>query len=297
MSAGAPAAVAVVGLGAMGSRLAANLLADGHRVTVANRTAVAAEPLVAAGARAAGTPREAAAAAGVVLVCVSDDEASRAVWTDPASGILAAARDGLVGVEASTVSPGWAAELADRAAAAGIGFLEAPMVGSRPQVEARALHVLVGGDPDLLERVRPVLAASAAAVHRTGAPGSAATAKLLVNALFAIQVEAVAELLAYASGRGLDPETARELIGALPVASPAAMRAADAMLARRFEAAFPLRLLVKDLRYLLAGGPSPLAETVLSAADRLVAAGRGEDDAVVLARPWLDPERTTTHRP
>lgn len=281
-------AVAVVGMGAMGSRLAANLLADGRRVTVANRTPKAVAPLVAAGARAAPTPRDAAASADVVLVSVTDDGASRSVWADRASGILAGAREGLVAIEASTVSPSWAIELAGLATGAGVAFLEAPVVGSLPQVDARALHVLAGGDPAVLELARPVLAASAAAIHWTGPAGSAATVKLIVNALFAIQVEGMAELLAYAVRRGLDPAGVRELIGALPVASPAATAAAEAMLERRYEPRFPLRLLAKDLLYLLAEGPAPLADAVRASAERLVAAGHGGDDVVALARPWLD---------
>src|SRR5690349_15824275 len=130
--------VAVVGLGAMGSRLALNLLTDGYQVIAVNRSPEPVDRLVQAGAIAAGSPAEAAAQANVVLVAVADDEAATTVWLDPQTGILAAAAADLLAVEASTVSPGRVASLAAAASQAGLRFLEAPMVGSRPQVETRA---------------------------------------------------------------------------------------------------------------------------------------------------------------
>lgn len=224
MSAAQPI-VAVVGLGAMGSRLAANLLTDGYRVIVTNRTPAAAAGLAAAGAVVAASPREAAAGADVVLAVVSDDPASRAIWTDPEHGLLGGLRSGRVAVECSTVSPAWVRELAGVAVASGARFLEAPMIGSRPQVDARALVHLVGGAEETLDEVRGVLEVSATRTHHCGEVGVAERSGLAVGATM-------------------------DLLASLPVTSPAVARAGGAMINRAFNPNFPVDLVAKDLRYL-----------------------------------------------
>lgn len=278
-------AVAVVGLGAMGSRLAANLLAAGHPVVVANRTGSAADDLVAAGARAAASPREAAACVDVVLVAVRDDQASRAVWTDADGGILAGPPvDGVV-VECSTLSPDWARELA---LLAGTRFIEAPMIGSRPQADARALVHLVGGAPHILDEVRDVLAVSAARIEHCGDVGSAATLKLVVNALLATQVATVAELLGVAARAGLAPAATLELLASLPVTSPAAARAGGSMLRGAFAPNFTVDLVAKDLTYLTRlDGETPMSGRALDGFRRLAADGHGHDDLTAIARLFL----------
>jgi 3-hydroxyisobutyrate dehydrogenase len=283
--------VAVIGLGAMGSRLAANLLADGYAVTVFNRSPAAAEPLAAAGAVVAATPREALSGVAVALVAVADDAASRAVWLDPADGVLAGAGKGVVAVEASTVSPAWACELAEAAEQAAVAFLEAPMVGSLPQLEARALVHLVSGAPEPLERARPVLAASAGRIEHVGGPGEAATLKLIVNALLATQLATLAELLAVARGAGLDAAATAELLASLPVASPALAGASKRMVAGAFAPNFPVRLVEKDLRYLVAlgeqgGGATPMARGALAGFAGVRAAGHGDEDIVAIATAY-----------
>jgi 3-hydroxyisobutyrate dehydrogenase len=282
--------VGVAGLGAMGSRLARNLLADGHRVVVANRTSAAVRELAAAGAVAAASPGEVAGAVDVVLVAVRDDDASRAVWDD----LLARARPGLLGVECSTVTPARARELAGSAAEAGVRFVEAPMVGSRPQVEARALVHLAGGAEEDVAAVRDVLAVSAARVHHCGAVGTAATAKLVVNALLAVQVAGLAELLGVAHRAGLDAAAALDLLAGLPVTSPAAARAGAAMLAPPAGPNFPVELVAKDLGYLAdlaasVGADAPLAGAALAGFRRLDAAGRGAEDLTAVGAAFLAP--------
>jgi len=296
---GEPPVVAVVGLGAMGSRIAANLVDEGHRVVVTNRTAAAVSGLVAAGATSAASPRLAAAEADVVLVVVRDDDASRQVWTDHDHGVLAGLRPGAVGIECSTVSPRWVTELAGIAARAGADFLEAPIVGSRPQAEARALVHLLGGPQSVLDRVGPVLAVSAARLHRCGDVGAAATTKLVVNALLAIQVAAMAELLGVVERSGLDLTDTIQLLTELPVTSPAAARAAGVMHAGAFAPNFPVDLVAKDLRYLTRlaaeqGGEAPMVAAALGEFGRSRAAGHGQDDLTAIARTHLRTERTHT---
>lgn len=242
--------IAVLGTGAMGARMAHRLIASGeHEVTVWNRTATRTRPLLDAGASGADTPAHAAAGADLVLSMLRDDDAARSTWLDPAVGALPAMAPGAVAVDCSTVTPAWSRRLAAECAERSVAFLDAPVAGSRPQADAGALIFFVGGDAGPLDRVGPVLGLLGAAVHHIGPAGSGAQVKLAVNALFAVQVGALAELLAGLRGSGVDPARAAEVIGATPVAGPAAAAAGSAMVRRDFTPAFPIELVEKDLGY------------------------------------------------
>jgi 3-hydroxyisobutyrate dehydrogenase len=272
--------IAVLGLGAMGRRMAERLCADGRDVVVWSRSGVPSDAAK-LGAKAADSARAAVRGADVVISMLTDDAASRAVWIDGVLGAEGALAVGALVIESSTVTPAWAVELRERVTAAGAQFLEAPVVGSRPQAEAGALVHLVGGEPAIVERARPVLAALGHGVHHMGPVGAGAVAKLVVNALFGVQIAALAELLGFARRAALDPAKLVETLGALPVTSPAAKGAAGAMLAGAFAPLFPVALVEKDFRYALAaadgvGARLPVVETVrdgfAAAADRGFAA-------------------------
>ena len=280
--------VSILGLGAMGARMAARLLAAGHPVTVWNRTPEAAGPLRDQGAAVAPTPREAAAAGDIVVSIVRDDEASRAVWSGP-DGALAGLPPGTVAVESSTLTPERIREWAEQVASAGAVPLDAPVVGSRPQAEAGALAYLVGGDGEALERARPVFGVLGGAVHHVGPVGQGAAMKLAVNALFALQVAACAELVHFLRRAGIEPERAVEVLGALPVTSPAAGAALGAIAARRFDPLFPVALVEKDLRYAQdaaesVGAALPLASAGADVFAQAQAAGYGDLNVTGVAR-------------
>jgi len=281
--------VAVLGLGAMGARMAARLIAAGYAVTVWNRTAERAEPLVTAGARPAETPREAASGAEVIIAVLRDDEASRAVWLDRATGAMAGVAAGAIAVESSTLSLAWMRTLGAAFRRSDAAFLEAPVVGSRPQAEAGQLIHLVGGDPDVLGRVAPVLATIGAARHWCGAVGSGAAMKLAVNGLFGIQVAAVAEWLGLLGRIGLDPARAVDILAATPVLSPAAKGAAASTLAREFAPMFPVELAGKDFAYALAAAADaergiPVTAAVHRVIAAAIAAGFGGANLTGIAR-------------
>ena len=131
--------IAVLGLGAMGSRIARNLLDAHHRVTVYNRTPERAASLAALGAIVASSPAEAARGASIIISMVRDDEASRAIWMASDDGALQTAGDETIVIESSTVRPAWVRELAAHAARRNVRFLDAPVVGSRPAADAKQL--------------------------------------------------------------------------------------------------------------------------------------------------------------
>lgn len=274
--------VGVIGLGAMGARLASNLLEDGYPVLVHNRTRARADALVEAGATFAATPREVAEAADLVMVLVTDDAASRAIWLDPERGVLAASARPIT-VASSTLTPGWVAELAAAAQSAGFDFLEAPVIGTRPHVEGRKVTYLVGGEADVLERARPVLERSAAAIHHIGAPGRAMVYKLAVNAMFATQISALAEALACLEREGESPEHALAMLSKTPVMSPVSGLIGAKIVAGNDAPNFPVSLVAKDLFYWTEqlrshGLTGATHEAALSSFDRALRAGHGDLD-------------------
>ncbi|MBV8428594.1 MAG: NAD(P)-dependent oxidoreductase [Hyphomicrobiales bacterium] len=280
--------VTVLGAGAMGSRMAARLLQAGHSVTLWNRTQEKLTALTRAGASSAVTPRAAVREADFVITMVRDDEASRSVWLDPATGALPGLPHGCIGIESSTLSIGWSCTLAERCAAAGVSFLDAPVVGSRPQAEAGSLIYLVGGEREVLDRAEPLLRTMGGAVHFAGHHGAGTAVKLAINALFGIQVAALGELLAMMIDVGTDVATAMDIIGATPVCSLAAKGAVGAMLAGNFAPLFPIELVEKDLGYALAAFGSPAAAPMTTAGRgvfaRAVRQGLGAENLTAIAR-------------
>lgn len=272
--------IAVLGLGAMGSRMAARLIEAGYPVTVYNRSDGRASELVAKGAAAGSTPREAARGASVVISCVRDDEAARAVWLDADRGALAAMEPGSLMVESSTLTPDCVRELSRAAATRGVGFVDAPVVGSRPQAEAGQLIYLVGGDSGPLARARPILERLGGAIHHVGPAGTGAAMKLAVNALFAIQIAALGELFAIVDRAGVEPAAALEILSALPVTSPAVKGAGGLIVTDNHAPMFPIELVEKDLGFVeeLADRTGASAPTTAAAREvyaRALAAGSG----------------------
>lgn len=279
--------VASLGLGAMGARMAARQLDAGHTLTVWNRSPERTADLAARGARVAATPREAATGAEVILCMVTDDDASRTVWLGE-DGALAGLAEGSVAIEASTLTVAWVLELAEEASASGASFLDAPVVGSRPQADAGVLISLVGGGPATLERARPALDAYSGAIHHVGPTGHGAAMKLAVNALFATQVAAVAELFGALRTSGLDDERIVDVLAALPVTSPAAGGALHSISARAFDPLFPIDLVEKDLRYALELAPdAPTTEAVRAVFAHAKETGQGGENITAVAKRFL----------
>jgi 3-hydroxyisobutyrate dehydrogenase len=240
--------VAVLGLGIMGAGMARQLVAKNFDVTVWNRDAAKTAALVSAGARAAATPAVAAAGADVVLAMLANDEASRAVWLG-GEGALPAMRKEAVAIECSTLTVEWIRELAAAAQARGVAFLDAPVTGSKVQAESGALSFLVGGPAEVLERVRPVLAAMGGNVAHLGPTGSGAMMKLINNFLCGVQVASLAEAIAMAERSGLDARQAAAVLAGGSPGSPLVKVVSQRMLDRAYEPNFFIPLMAKDLSY------------------------------------------------
>jgi 3-hydroxyisobutyrate dehydrogenase len=282
--------IAFLGLGAMGRRMVLRLVSAGHEVVAWSRSGLPAE-LAGVGLAKATTPREAAAAADVVIAMVTDDDASCDVWTRPHDGALAGLRTDALAIETSTLRPAWTTALAAKVGARGGRFLEAPVVGSRPQADAGALVFLGGGAASDLDQARSVLLAMGSAVHHVGPVGAAAHAKLLVNALFGVQVALVGELLGFARRAGLAESLLVELLGSLPVTSPAAKAALAAMAAGRFEPQFPIALVAKDFGYAVAAAealaaPLPITQRAGELFARAAATELGAENITAITKTY-----------
>jgi len=260
--------VAFIGLGAMGSRMAMNLHAAGHKLRVYNRDKAKAKPFAEQGIEACRSP--AAAAEGAEFVCsiVSDDTATREVMLGP-DGAIGAAAKGAIILDSSTNTPAMAREAAKAAAARGLFYLDAPVSGSLAQAQARELVILVGGDKAAFDRALPVLGAMGKMVRRIGDSGAGATLKLINNMMSASLTAAVAEAAQMAEAANLDRDAALEVLGEGAAGSRIMKTKLPKIFKRDFSPQFQLELMEKDLRYFLAlasevDRPAPIASLVRS---------------------------------
>jgi 3-hydroxyisobutyrate dehydrogenase len=240
--------VGLLGLGTMGSGMAANLLKAGFPLSVYNRTQAKAEPFAALGAKVASSPADASREASVIISMLSDDAASRDAWLGK-DGALAAAEEGCVLVEASTVSPAWIAELSQHASERGLTLLDAPVTGSRIQAEGGQLTFLVGGSDEALAKATPVLKAMSKEIVHLGPTGSGAKLKLLNNFLCGVQVASLAEGLTWLERSGLDVEKALGILKAGAPGSPLLGAISARMTSHDYTVNFVLKLMAKDLQY------------------------------------------------
>jgi 3-hydroxyisobutyrate dehydrogenase len=258
-----PKNVAVLGLGAMGSRIARRLALAGMRTTTWSRSG--GEPIEGV-VRAESLPL-AVEGADFVIAMVRDDAASDAVWRAALPGV----RRGAVVVECSTVTPAHVQSLSGLAREAGALLVEAPVMGSRPQADAGQLIGLITGERASVEIATSLLSAFmgkqlAVGISEVGpAPfGRSARLKLAANAYFAAQVAAMSELIHGLSHHGLNASTTADLVGQMPITSPALAVAARAIAGGQHAPLFPLELVEKDLSYHLAASADAGARTDVS---------------------------------
>lgn len=269
--------IAFLGLGAMGSRMAANLQAAGYALRVYNRDRAKARPFAEKGAQACDTPAAAVQGASYVVSMVADDVATRAVMLG-ADGAVAAATAGTIILDSSTNTPAMAREVAQAAAARRVQYLDAPVSGSLAQAQGKELVFMVGGDPVAFERAQPLLSAMGRMAKRMGVAGTGATLKLINNMLSGTATAAIAEAVMIAEAAGLDRAATLEVLGEGAAGSRLMKTRMPKMFGRDFAPQFQLQLMEKDLRYFLLlaqelDRPVPVAALVRS---QFQAARRGD---------------------
>ena len=244
------AEVGFVGLGVMGGGVAKRLLHAGHEVTGWNRTPEKAEWLVDAGLRLADSPRDLAAASDVTFTMVTNTAAVRAVTQGP-DGILAGLRPGSVYVDMSTASPENSRALAAQVAELGAHMLDAPVSGSVSTLEEGKLTIMVGGETDVFDRVKPILEAIGPKIFHVGPNGAAVTMKIATNLSLAVQMLAFSEGILLAEKSGIPRETAVEVLLASVIASPMIAYRGPFVLEQPDEAWFDVNMMQKDMNLAL----------------------------------------------
>src|SRR5579872_4726307 len=240
---GAKAKIGFIGLGLMGRPMATNLLKVGHAVTVWNRTAARADELVAAGAKLAKSPKEAASDADVLITIVSDPPALEEVLWGKSGGVsaadaaLAALKPGAIYIDSSTVSPDLARKIAAACAAKGGDW----------GAKKGELVFMVGGEAETLKAAEPVLGVVGKKWFLLGPNGAGQTIKLAMNAILALQVEALAEALALVTAAGFKGEGLVEVMQSSMARSGVLDVKAPNLLKGEYVPSFPLRLMYKDV--------------------------------------------------
>lgn len=264
-----------VGLGVMGGGIANRLLAAGHAVHGYNRTREKAQWLVERGLVLEDSPRAVAEAADVVFSMVTSTTALRAVAEGP-DGILAGLGPGKVWVDSTTGSPAESRAFAGRAREAGASMLDAPVSGSVSTLEEGKLSIMVGGDEDAYERVRPILLDVGPTVRRVGRNGQAVLLKIAINLSLHVQMTAFSEGLLLVEKDGMDRETAVAAMLESVIASPMIKYRGPFVLGQPEEAWFDCNMMQKDMNLALEAGRRldvPMPTTAVS--NELLTAARG----------------------
>jgi 3-hydroxyisobutyrate dehydrogenase-like beta-hydroxyacid dehydrogenase len=279
-----------IGMGSMGSRMAARLIASGYDLTVYNRQRERIRPLEQRGARVAATVRDLAANSDIVFSSVADDAAVDAVLAGPA-GALSAARPGTIFIDMSTVMPSTSRRLHEEALQKQVSFLDAPVSGSTPQAEQGQLVIFVGGEQPIYDRCRPILGVLGRESFYLGPASSGATMKLCVNTLLGLGIQALAEAIALGLKSGLERESFLAALGETAVISPSQKSKLENARKGEYPATFPLRLMLKDLGLILRNAmelsvPMPATaaaqQVCIAERNRQSADGRDEDFSSVI---------------
>jgi 3-hydroxyisobutyrate dehydrogenase-like beta-hydroxyacid dehydrogenase len=264
-----------IGLGVMGSRMVKRLLDAGHQVTGYNRTKSKAAWLLEAGMQWADTPGAAAAAADITLSMVTNTDALRSV-VEGAHGLLAGLGAGKVYVDMSTVSPIYSHELAQQVEQRGAAMLDAPVSGSVITLEEGKLSIMVGGDPAVFERVKPILLDIGPKVTHVGRNGLAVTMKIATNLSLAVQMLAFSEGVLIAEKSGIKREVAVDVLTNSVIASPMVKYRGPFVMGMPEEAWFNVNMMQKDMNLALELGRQldvPLPTT--AATNEFLTAARG----------------------
>jgi 3-hydroxyisobutyrate dehydrogenase-like beta-hydroxyacid dehydrogenase len=272
--------IGFLGLGIMGSRMAANVAAAGYELTVWTHTPGKADEWASKHkATAKATPAEVAGASDIVVSMVVDGAQVESVLCD-AGGVADGAKEGLLCVDASTIAPTDTRRIAARLAQRGIRMMDAPVTGSSPRAEAGTLTIMAGGEREDFERVEPLLEAMGELIVHVGELGKGEMLKLINNSLGAANAAAVAEALLLAKATGVDLDALVKVTMSGSGASAQMQMKSGPMLEHDYTTLFKTEHLLKDVRLCLeeaqvAGVPFPAAA---HARDLLTATmGRGHD--------------------
>jgi 3-hydroxyisobutyrate dehydrogenase len=272
-----------MGLGIMGSRMAANVARAGFSLSVWTHTPGKAERWASEhGATAYATPAEVAAASDIVVSMVVDGEQVDSVLLGP-SGVIESAREGLLCVDMSTIAPPDTRRIGTALQARGVRMLDAPVTGSSPRAEDGSLTIMVGGEQQDFARARPLLETMGGLIAYVGELGQGERLKLINNALGAANAAAVAEALLLADACGIDLDAFVEVVSSGSGASTQLALKSAAMRAHDYTPLFKTAHMLKDVRLCLEEAqseavPFPAAAHARDLLSATMARGYAEQD-------------------
>jgi len=279
--------VGFVGLGIMGSRMAANLALAGHSLTVFNRTRATAEAWASEhGGTVADTPAAVGAASDIVISMVVDGDQVRSVLLGP-GGVADGAAPGALCVDMSTIGPDQTRAIAADLHARGLRLIDAPVSGSSPKAQDGTLTIMAGGEQRDVARAEPLLRVMGELVVHVGELGQGEVVKLINNAVGAANATAVGEALLVAQAAGIDLDALITVMGASSGGSAQLALKADPMRRHDYTTLFKLEHMLKDVGLCLQAGQAAgvAFPSAAHARDVLVSAlarGHGDDDYAAL---------------
>lgn len=280
--------IGIVGLGRMGAAMSQRLREHGFEVIGWDHSAAANERLMAAGLRIAAHPRAVAVESEIVISSITEDGGARKIFTGP-EGFLKADVSGKLFVEMSTLQPMTARELAPLVEAAGARLIDAPVLGTIPQVRAGTLFAMVGGRAEDLDRARPALEKLTRRISHMGPHGSGYAMKLAANVGLGAYVQAIAELLALGARQGLALDQMLDALSESATATGWLKAKTGVLKGEKAEMTLDIRTLRKDIMSAVATGaltgvPMPLASGALASLSAAVDADYGAGDIAELPK-------------
>lgn len=238
--------IAFIGLGIMGSRMAANLLKNGNDLIVFNRSKGPIKELIDQGAKTASTPNEAVKDADIVFSMLSTPEVVESVFMKE-GGVVSAMKKGAIWADCSTVNPSFSRKAGEFATSVGIKFMDTPVAGTLPHAQNAELVFFCGGENADLETVQPFLNQMGRKAMHLGVVGQGAAFKMLVNSLLAQQMVIFSETVLLGEKMGLDRDFLLSVLPNLKVSAPVTKFKAEMVRSGDYSVNFPLELMHKDL--------------------------------------------------
>jgi 3-hydroxyisobutyrate dehydrogenase len=275
--------IGFAGLGIMGSRMAANLRRSGFELVVYNRTTETARTWADEhGAEVVTSPRELAERSDIVISMVVDETHVDEVMLGP-DGVVHGAREGLLVIDCSTISPTDTRRIGAALAERGVHMLDAPVTGSAPKAQDGTLTIMVGGEAEDLERARPVLEAMGTLIVHVGPLGQGEMLKLINNSVAAANCSTVAQALLVAKKTGVDLDALQTVMAAGSGGSAMLELKAGPMREHDYTALFKLEHMLKDVRLCLEEGQAagigfPSAADVREVLSAAMGRGHADDD-------------------
>jgi 2-hydroxy-3-oxopropionate reductase len=274
--------IGFVGLGIMGKPMAKNLLKAGYPLVVCDIVQSAVAELLAAGAKAAATPREAASRSDLVITMLPNSPEVRQVILGK-DGVAEGIRRGSIIVDMSSIAPLASREIAQALAAQNVTLLDAPVSGGEPKAINATLAIMVGGPEEAFAAVKDILSVMGSSVTHVGEIGSGNMAKLANQIIVALNIAGVAEALVLATKAGVDPERVYQAIRGGLAGSTVMDAKVPLILKGNFKPGFRIELHIKDLMNAMDTAhalavPVPLSSQVLEFFQAVKADGKGKDD-------------------